>query len=137
MDDPVALIRATHPYAFRSGQWARLAGTVDDPATGRRCWSVQFPDGESDFWPVDDGDHQYEQTTGWFLDGVAVCLCDPRKVIHHFDVMLGSAFADSDLMSDADLAVMRGLVREVRATGSAAVPLTAHRSRREWTITET
>jgi hypothetical protein len=53
-------IRATHPDAFRSGQWATLTGTLDDPESGRRCYAVRFPDGESDFWPVQDMEHGYE-----------------------------------------------------------------------------
>ena len=54
-------IRGTHPYVFRSGQWARLAGTVDDPETGRRCYSVEFgEDGATDWWPVDDKAAGYE-----------------------------------------------------------------------------
>lgn len=56
----VRLIRATHPYAFRSGRWAALVGTVDDPETGCRCYSVLFPDGAADWWPVDDEAHGYE-----------------------------------------------------------------------------
>jgi hypothetical protein len=55
-----ARIRGTHPYVFRSGQWARLTGTVDDPETGRRCYSVVFEDGATDFWPVDDTAAGYE-----------------------------------------------------------------------------
>lgn len=138
MDDPVALIRATHPYAYRSGQWARLVGTMDDPETGRRCYSVAFPDGETDWWPVDDEAHGYEQTTGWLLDGLTVCLCDPRKVIHRFDFPLGDAASDSGPMSDGDQAVMRDLVREARERGPLKpLTLTAHRGRRGWTVTET
>ncbi len=59
----VTLIRATHPYAYRSGKWARLVGTMDDPETGRRCYSVMFPDGATDWWPVDDAAHGYETAT--------------------------------------------------------------------------
>jgi hypothetical protein len=56
-----ARIRGTHPYVFRSGQWARLVGTVDDPETGRCCYSVVFEeDGATDFWPVDDTAAGYE-----------------------------------------------------------------------------
>jgi hypothetical protein len=56
----VKRIRATHHYAFRSGEWAELVGTMDDPETGRRCYAVKFPDGETDWWPVDDKAHGYE-----------------------------------------------------------------------------
>ncbi len=61
LDGPDAqLIRGTHPYVFRSGQWARLVGTVDDPETGRRCYSVMFADGATDWWPVEDDAAGYE-----------------------------------------------------------------------------
>jgi hypothetical protein len=54
----VKRIRATHHYAFRSGEWADLLTTVE--AYGRPCYLVEFPDGVTDFWPVDDADHGYE-----------------------------------------------------------------------------
>ena len=53
-------IRGTHPYVFRSGKWATLAGTMDDPETGRRSYAVIFPDGAADWWPVDDTAAGYE-----------------------------------------------------------------------------
>lgn len=53
-------IRGTHPYVFRSGQWATLIGTQDDPETGRRCYAVRFDDGMTDWWPVDDKSAGYE-----------------------------------------------------------------------------
>lgn len=43
-----AEIRGTHPYVFRSGKWAKLVGTMDDPETGRRSYAVEFPDGATD-----------------------------------------------------------------------------------------
>jgi hypothetical protein len=60
--EPVAgqRIRGTHPYVFRSGQWAELVGTQDDPESGRRCYAVKFPDGEVDWWPVEDEAAGYE-----------------------------------------------------------------------------
>ena len=58
------LIRGTHRYSFRSGEWAELVGTMDDPETGRRCYAVMFGDGVADWWPVDDPDAGYE-----FRDG--------------------------------------------------------------------
>lgn len=57
------LIRATHRYAFRSGQWARLRGTAalpGFPEGDRECYLVEFPDGVTDFWPVGDNRHGYE-----------------------------------------------------------------------------
>lgn len=53
-------IRGTHPYVFRSGEWAQLVGTQDDPETGRRNYAVKFPDGAVDWWPVDDKAAGYE-----------------------------------------------------------------------------
>ena len=55
-----ALIRATHPDGFRSGEWAQLVGTMEDPETGRVCYAVKFGDGAADWWPVDDPAHGYE-----------------------------------------------------------------------------
>jgi hypothetical protein len=51
-------IRATHPYSYRSGQWAELLTTA--PGTDRDCYVVQFPDGATDFWVVDDQHAGYE-----------------------------------------------------------------------------
>ena len=56
----VKQIRGTHPYIFRSGQWGELVGTVDDPEGGRRNYAVKFPDGATDWWPVDDTAAGYE-----------------------------------------------------------------------------
>ena len=61
--ESITLIRSTHPYAFRSGKWARLVGTTSLPGFPegeRRCYSVMFPDGAADWWPVDDKAHGYE-----------------------------------------------------------------------------
>jgi hypothetical protein len=54
------LIRATDPRAFRYCMWARLAGTVDDPETGRRCYLAEFADGMTVLWPVDDEARGYQ-----------------------------------------------------------------------------
>ena len=57
------LIRATCPGAFRSGQWARLSGTAalpGFPEGDRDCYLVEFPDGVTDFWPVQDWMRGYE-----------------------------------------------------------------------------
>lgn len=51
-------IRTNHPYGFRSGEWAELKATV--PGTDRDCYLVEFPDGVTDFWVVNDPDGQYE-----------------------------------------------------------------------------
>lgn len=51
-------IRATHPYGFRSGQWALVIGLVW--TNGRACWHVLFPDGKTDLWPMIDPSDPYE-----------------------------------------------------------------------------
>lgn len=60
--EPVAgqRIRGTHPYVFRSGEWAELVGTMDDPETDRRSYAVKFDDGAVDWWPVSDEAAGYE-----------------------------------------------------------------------------
>lgn len=54
------LIRATHPWAYRSGQWALLTGTMIDPASGHACYVFRFPDGDADWLPIDDPLAGYE-----------------------------------------------------------------------------
>jgi hypothetical protein len=56
--EPDTQIRATHPYGFRSGEWARVVNVV--PARGRDCYLVEFPDGVTDLWPVIDAWDPYE-----------------------------------------------------------------------------
>lgn len=51
-------IRGTHRYAFRSGDWAVIRAVV--PGEGRDCYLVEFPDGVTDFWVVNDPDEPYE-----------------------------------------------------------------------------
>jgi hypothetical protein len=58
-------IRAMHPYAYRSGQWAEILAVA--PANGDRdilqpgdCYIVRFADGATDFWPVFDDAARYE-----------------------------------------------------------------------------
>ena len=55
-------IRGTHPYIFRSGEWASLVGVMNDPETGRPCYAVVFDDDAADWWPVDDPAAGYEFT---------------------------------------------------------------------------
>lgn len=52
------LIRHTHPYGFRSGHWAVIRAVV--PGPDRDCYLVEFPDGVTDFWPVEDPSEPYE-----------------------------------------------------------------------------
>ncbi len=57
------LIRGTHPYAFRSGEWAVLKGTTllpGFPEGERECYLVEFPDGMCDFWAVSGVGYGYE-----------------------------------------------------------------------------
>lgn len=51
-------IRGTHPYCYRSGQWAVIRDIVT--AKDRRCYLVQFEDSMVDFWPVEDSQAGYE-----------------------------------------------------------------------------
>lgn len=51
-------IRATHPYGFRSGQWALLFAV--QWFNDRPCYHVIFPDGFTDHWPVNDPADPYE-----------------------------------------------------------------------------
>lgn len=51
-------IRHTHPNGFRSGEWATIKAVV--PGDGRECYLVEFPDGVTDFWAVEDPDEPYE-----------------------------------------------------------------------------
>ncbi len=55
----MTLIRHTHRYGFRCGEWAELLTTAPDPE-GRDCYVVRFPDGVTDFWVVDDPCEPYE-----------------------------------------------------------------------------
>lgn len=52
-------VRGTHPYAFRSGQWAHLFSIQHDEH-GRDIWVVEFPDGKGDAWPSWDSAAGYE-----------------------------------------------------------------------------
>jgi hypothetical protein len=52
-------IRATHHYAFRSGEWASLLGRQTTGDHGA-CYVVEFKDGRSDLWPVNDSQAGYE-----------------------------------------------------------------------------
>lgn len=63
----VKRIRGTHPYAFRSGNWARLVTTVE--IDGRASYLVEFPDGATDFWAVDAAEYGYEFSEEGAPDG--------------------------------------------------------------------
>lgn len=51
-------IRATHPYGFRSGEWATIIGVIW--MNGQPCYEVQFSDGKVDQWPIHDEWDDYE-----------------------------------------------------------------------------
>lgn len=54
-------IRGTHPFQFRSGEWAELLTTAPSP-DGKDCYVVRFRDGATDYWRVDDSVERYEFT---------------------------------------------------------------------------
>lgn len=51
-------VRARHPYAYRSGEWAQIVGTIE--RDGERLWLVIWPDGATDEWVVNDDVADYE-----------------------------------------------------------------------------
>lgn len=56
------LVRSNHPAALRSGEWARIVLVVvatvgTEP---RVCLAVEFLDGTTDHWALDDPDGMYE-----------------------------------------------------------------------------
>jgi hypothetical protein len=51
-------VRSCHPYAYHSGEWARIVTT--DEAFGRPAWLLAWPNGDTDVWPQDDPPAQYE-----------------------------------------------------------------------------
>lgn len=53
-------IRSSHPYAFRSGEWAQIVARATDPENDRECYFLRFEDGTTDIWPVHDPVAQYE-----------------------------------------------------------------------------
>ncbi len=64
---PLEQIRATHRYAFRSGEWATILTIAPTPVlprdgdvTLRECYLVRFADGQEDFFAVNDPDAGYE-----------------------------------------------------------------------------
>lgn len=66
----MTLIRQTHPYGFRCGQWAILRCTVPAASDlGRECYLVEFADSVTDFWVTGDPAAGYEFTTGAALFG--------------------------------------------------------------------
>lgn len=61
------MIRHTHPYGFRSGEWARVQYVVE--ARERECYLVEFADTVTDLWLVDDPDERYEFGAGYTDEG--------------------------------------------------------------------
>jgi hypothetical protein len=58
MPDKPILIRSTHLFAFRSGEWARLVGV--ERIGNRPCYLVEFLDGDDDEWAINDPAAGYE-----------------------------------------------------------------------------
>ncbi len=57
-------IRAVQPEGFRAGEWARLRGTAalpGFPEGDRPCYLIEFPDGVTDFWPVEGGGYEFRK----------------------------------------------------------------------------
>jgi hypothetical protein len=53
------LIRHTHPYGFRTGEWAIARRIVE--SRGRACYLIEFPkDHVTDVWVVNDPQEPYE-----------------------------------------------------------------------------
>jgi hypothetical protein len=53
------MIRSNHWARFRSGKWAEILTTVPAPDK-TDCYMVRFPDGATDYWPVNDPVAEYE-----------------------------------------------------------------------------
>ena len=51
-------IRGTHPYCFRSGQWAHVHSRGYND--GVPVYIVVFDDGRTDLWPIEDATAGYE-----------------------------------------------------------------------------
>lgn len=60
-------IRSQHRYAFRTGQWALITGLtticIHENAEGRGCYQLQWPDGVTDDWAIEDPVANYEFRT--------------------------------------------------------------------------
>jgi len=52
------LIRPTHPYSFRSGEWARIVTQVT--LSERTCYLVEYRDGVTHWLPVVDEQARYD-----------------------------------------------------------------------------
>lgn len=57
-DKTIPLIRSTHQYSFRSGEWARIVGV--EVVSSRCCFVVEFIDGKRDSWVIEDAAAGYE-----------------------------------------------------------------------------
>lgn len=57
------LIRGLHQDHFRSGQWAELKGIqmfTPRNLPAREVYAVEFEDGQTDLWPIEDPSNTYE-----------------------------------------------------------------------------
>lgn len=52
-------LRGTHPYSFRTGQWATIESivSVNLRSGPRACWKVRYPDGDGDTVAACDTDN--------------------------------------------------------------------------------
>jgi len=57
-DEIDIMIRATHPYGYRQGRWAKIIEIEWE--NNRPCFKVRFNDGKIDFWPIYDPADPYE-----------------------------------------------------------------------------
>jgi hypothetical protein len=51
-------IRSNHWAAYHSGEWARILTVAPSPE--RDCYVIEFPNGDTDYWPVEDPTAEYE-----------------------------------------------------------------------------
>lgn len=58
-------VRGTHPYVFRSGEWAKIIAHDTRERDGRPTVLVEFLDGVTDTWVMDD------EAAGWEFANVA------------------------------------------------------------------
>ena len=54
------LVRGTHPYCYRSGEWATIRMDDRREMDGEPCWLVEFSDGATDVRVQNDPVAGYE-----------------------------------------------------------------------------
>ena len=55
-------IRSVNPYAYHAGKWAKVTAvsSVDLLGEVRPVFVIEFPNGDTDQWPIYDPAGQYE-----------------------------------------------------------------------------